>query len=228
MTAVLSKNDAAKAMDRIYRYQTAIYDMTRRPYLLGRDILLQELAPPDASNILEIACGTGRNLIVAAKLYPSCHLFGFDISNVMVTKARTSIERNGLADQIQIAKGNATDADSKALFKQGRFDRVYISYALSMIPPWREALAHALSLTENSGNLSIVDFGSAADQPRWIRPFLLFWLKMFGVTPQPDLKATAEALAQACNRPITVKRLWGGYAVLIVFEPVRQSASRSL
>ena len=48
------------------------YDASRRYYLLGRDRLLDQLAPPPGGSILEIGCGTGRNLIGAARRYPRC------------------------------------------------------------------------------------------------------------------------------------------------------------
>jgi hypothetical protein len=35
-----------EAMDRMYRFQRHFYDVTRRYYLLGRDQLLDRLAPP--------------------------------------------------------------------------------------------------------------------------------------------------------------------------------------
>ena len=61
-------------MDAIYRYQRYIYDATRKYYLLGRDRMLDELAPPPGGSVLEIGCGTGRNLICAARRYPRCAL----------------------------------------------------------------------------------------------------------------------------------------------------------
>ena len=57
-------------MDAIYRYQRYIYDASRKYYLLGRDRMLEELAPAPGGTVLEIACGTGRNLIKAAGRYP--------------------------------------------------------------------------------------------------------------------------------------------------------------
>ena len=63
-------------MDRIYARQRHIYDLTRRYFLLGRDTLIAELRPPSRGGILEIGCGTGRNLIATARAYPDAALYG--------------------------------------------------------------------------------------------------------------------------------------------------------
>ena len=57
--------DAASLMDRMYRRQRHIYDLTRKFYLLGRDQMIDRLGPPADARVLEIGCGTGRNLIRA-------------------------------------------------------------------------------------------------------------------------------------------------------------------
>ena len=44
-------SDAA-LMDRIYRRQRHVYDVTRKYYLLGRDELIEGLAPPADSRVL--------------------------------------------------------------------------------------------------------------------------------------------------------------------------------
>ncbi len=59
------------AMDRMYRFQRHIYDATRRFYLLGRERLIAELDVPPGGSVLEIGCGTGRNLILVARRYPN-------------------------------------------------------------------------------------------------------------------------------------------------------------
>ena len=69
-------SDHRAHMDGIYRYQRYVYDATRKYYLLGRDRMLDDLQPPADGSILEIGCGTGRNLVLAARRYPIARLYG--------------------------------------------------------------------------------------------------------------------------------------------------------
>jgi S-adenosylmethionine-diacylgycerolhomoserine-N-methlytransferase len=210
--------DAAVRMDRQYRWQRHIYDVTRMPYLLGRDQLITELDPPFGAQVLEIGCGTGRNLIRIAQTYPGVDCFGIDVSNVMLETARRSIASAGLADRIRLAQADAVTADPAQLFGRGSFDRVMISYALSMIPPWRQALAHAASLIGPGGSLCLVDFGDQAGMPTWFRVLLFRWLGWFHVSARTDLKAELEQLAARAGLELRICDLYRGYACLAKLE----------
>ncbi|WP_348533032.1 class I SAM-dependent methyltransferase [Hyphomicrobium sp. NDB2Meth4] len=207
---------AAEHMDAIYRYQRYIYDLTRKYYLLGRDRLVGELAPPDGGSVLEVACGTGRNLITAARRYRQAQFYGFDISSAMLDTARGSIERAGLGGRIQIAHGDATAFEANKMFGVATFDRVFISYALSMIPPWRGALQQALAALAPGGQLFIVDFGNQARLPRWFKRALRRWLAQFSVTPRDDLSTELEKIAAMPGYKVKRMALYRGYAVYAV------------
>jgi len=204
----------ATAMDRMYRHTRHIYDLTRKPYLLGRDRLIAELGLNSGGSVLEMGCGTGRNLIAAARAYPKAELYGFDISEEMLKTARASVRLAGLADRLHLRQGDATAFDAVAAFGREAFDRVYFSYALSMIPPWRAALARGLALTNAAGRFSVVDFGFCEGLGRVPRAILHGWLKLFHVTPRAELEAEIEALAQTTGRPFRFERPFGGYAQL--------------
>jgi len=75
-------------MDDIYRIQRHFYDFTRKPYLLGRDVLICELDPPSGGRVLEIGCGTARNLLRISRRYPRALCFGVDISTEKGSNAR--------------------------------------------------------------------------------------------------------------------------------------------
>lgn len=199
-------------MDGIYRYQRYVYDATRKYYLLGRDRMLDDLQPPAGGTILEIGCGTGRNLVLAARRYPSARLYGFDISSEMLKTARASIARAGHADRIIVAEGDATGFDAQAMFGRAQFDRVFISYALSMIPPWQQTLAPALSAVAPGGRLHVVDFGQQAGWPRWFKAALFKWLAQFTVHPRADLEAALAAAAADAGAKLDFERLYRGYS----------------
>ncbi len=219
----MSDGDHRAHMDGIYRYQRYFYDATRKYYLLGRDRLLDDLQPPPGGTILEIGCGTGRNLILAARRYPQARLYGFDISSEMLKTARASISRAGLADRITVAEGDATGFDAQALFGQAlsgksQFDSVFVSYSLSMIPPWRQSIAPALSAVAPGGRLHVVDFGQFEGWPGFFKAGMFAWLAKFTVHPRADLEEALREAAEAAGAKCKFTRLYRGYSDYAVIE----------
>ncbi|MDH7794676.1 MULTISPECIES: class I SAM-dependent methyltransferase [unclassified Beijerinckia] len=211
---------AAEHMDRIYRWQAPIYDLTRKPYLLGRDQLIASLAPPPGGTVLEIGCGTGRNLVAAARHWPRARFYGFDISTVMLANARRAVQDAGLEKRITLAAADAATFEPQQVFGRGSFDRVFMSYTLSMIPPWREALARGCDALTPEGELFVADFGDQAGLPKTFRAVLYRWLAAFSVTPRLDLDEELDRQALARGRAASVERPYRGYAVLGHIGPV--------
>lgn len=216
MSALHGPSEAAGLMDRMYRFQRHIYDVTRKFYLLGRDGLIAGLKPPPGGAVLEIGCGTGRNLIKIARRYPQARCYGLDVSEEMLRTARRQVARAGLSGRVVLAQADATDFDPQALFGRAGFERVVISYALSMIPPWREALAQALRVVAPGGALHLVDFGDQAHLPGPFRAVLNRWLALFHVTPRTDLDAVVSDLCAEAGALGGTTRLYGGYSVRAV------------
>jgi S-adenosylmethionine-diacylgycerolhomoserine-N-methlytransferase len=208
-------------MDVIYRTQRHIYDATRKYYLLGRDRLIAGLEPPPGGTVLEVGCGTGRNLIIAARRYPAAHLYGFDISSAMLETAQKSIARAGLAGRVRLAQADATRFASERLFGVPGFDRVFISDALSMIPPGREAVQEAFRAVAPGGSLHIVDFGEQARLPGWFRAGLRAWLAKFSVEPRAELETELQRLAEATGARLAFERPYRDYASLAVLTKPR-------
>ncbi len=207
-------NESAAKMDAMYRLQRHFYDLTRKPYLLGRDALIRELSPAPGGSVLEIACGTARNLLCIARRYPTARCFGIDISSTMLQTARASIAREGMADRVWVELADATSFDPMLLFGVERFDRVVISYALSMIPDWKMVLQLAANLVAPNGSLYVVDFSDQAGLPSWFRQGLFAWLNCFSVTPRLDLCEQLGGVTRSMNQSCRFRKLYGGYAVL--------------
>lgn len=216
-----NEENAAHHMDGIYRYQRYIYDATRKFFLLGRDTLLDQLKPPPGGSVLEVGCGTGRNLVLAARRYPDAQFYGFDISTMMLKTAEQQIERAGFSKRIKVAYGDATGFSGDDMFTVPAFDRIFISYALSMIPPWRRALPEAYCALKPGGELHIVDFGQQADLPNWFKSGLRAWLCKFSVEPRDDLEEALRALQSETDAGLRFERLSRDYAHYAVLTKPR-------
>jgi S-adenosylmethionine-diacylgycerolhomoserine-N-methlytransferase len=205
------QNDATRRMNRMYRWQRFIYDATRRYYLLGRDQLIAELNPAPGAEVLEIGCGTGRNLVQAARRYPAAKFTGIDVSTEMLTTAVSSIRRHGLDGRIRVAHGDATNFDPVKIFGVAP-DHIVISYALSMIPDWQGVLTEAVQRLKPGGRLHIVDFGHQERLPATARRVLQRWLTLFDVTPRGDLQDELVKLAERHQAQLEFKRPFRGYS----------------
>lgn len=188
MTSAVAGHGAL--MDRVYRRQKHIYDLTRKYYLFGRDRLIAQLGARPGASVLELGCGTGRNLAQVARVWPDVRLYGLDISQEMLTLAGAK-----LGNRATLAAGDATAFDPQALFGTAGFDHVVLSYALSMIPDWQGAIAHAAGLLAPGARLHIVDFGDLTDLPRPLAGLLRGWLRLFHVTPRDDMSVHAARIA---------------------------------
>lgn len=202
----------AERMDGVYAAQRHIYDLTRKYYLLGRDKLIAELAPPPDGTVLEIGCGTARNLIAAARRWPQAHFYGLDISEAMLATARAKVAAAGLSDRITLVQGDASRFDARALFSVDGFDRVFLSYTLSMIPDWTAAIERAAKAVAPGGALRIVDFGQQEKLPGWWRRALFAWLAHFHVTPRRELPVALRHTAMANGLELGFETLLRGYA----------------
>lgn len=200
-------------MDGVYRYQRHIYDATRKYYLLGRDGLIADLSPPPGGTVLEIGCGTGRNLIAVGKAWPQARLCGVDISDAMLDTARGSVAKAGMGARVVLAQGDACGFDPTALFGQATFDRVFISYALSMIPDWEAALIQAALCVAPGGRLEVVDFGQQEGWPSLWKRTLFGWLAQFHVSPRRELDAAIEDVARVIGGRAHSRALYRGYAM---------------
>jgi S-adenosylmethionine-diacylgycerolhomoserine-N-methlytransferase len=185
--------DHAALMDDVYRNQRYIYDLTRKYYLFGRDRLIAELDAKLGQSVVEIGCGTARNLIKMARRYPGASFYGLDASEEMLKTAERAIARAGLSDRIRLAHGFAEDL-TPAMFGADRlFDKAVFSYSLSMIPDWKQALKKAGESLSPDGEIWAVDFGDLTGLGSFTKRLLTSWLQLFHVTPRVEILLRLEA-----------------------------------
>jgi len=210
--------DHASLMDRVYRHQRYLYDATRKYYLLGRDTMIAGLNVPEGGSVLEIGCGTGRNLVKTAKTYPRAKLYGIDISAEMLDTAHAAAKRAGIAERTKLERADATHFDPVTLFNVNSFDRIFISYAVSMIPQWQSAIQESIRHLKPGGEMHIVDFGDQQRLPSLFKNALFTWLNWFHVTPRENLFTVSDQLAKEQSAHLKQKVLHRGFAWIAIIR----------
>ena len=210
--------DHAALMDKVYRHQRHIYDLTRKYYLLGRDRLVKDLAAKPGETVVEIGCGTARNLIRIAETYPEARLFGLDASAEMLRTAQEAISHAKLSHRIVLAHALAEELTPALFGLDAPFDHAIFSYSLSMIPDWRGALRRGAQCVRAGGYVHVVDFGDLRALPSFASGALRAWLRLFHVAPRDQLLSWLESGIQA--RQQCSLRVWPGrYAFVMKANP---------
>lgn len=210
--------DAAAKMDKQYRYQRYVYDVSRKYYLFGRDTLLNEMDVQPGESVLEIGCGTARNLLKLAYRYPGVNLYGADASSAMLEIAGNKLQGTLYENKIILQQGLADQLSHRDFGLEKPFDHIVFSYVLSMIPGWQSALHHALQLLRPGGYLHVVDFSDQASMPHWFRGVLLQWLEWFHVHPDPEILNHLEQMATQHHDQLHMRHLAGRYALLAHYQ----------
>jgi S-adenosylmethionine-diacylgycerolhomoserine-N-methlytransferase len=212
---IQNRSDAFAKMDRMYRVQRYFYDFTRKYYLLGRDRLIAEMEINPGDHVLEIGCGTGRNLAILAKKYPNANFFGLDASAAMLETAQTKIDAKNFTN-ISLKTALADDFTYDRTFDLEKpFDTVFFSYSISMIPPWRESIENALKNLKPGGTLYIVDFYDQKELPKFFQKLLKGWLKKFHVQFWGDLIPHLKGLEKQGIGKLDITPLYRRYALIV-------------
>ena len=99
-------------------------------------------------------------------------------------------------------------------------DRIFISYALSMIPDWPAAVERGVAQLAPGGQLHIVDFGRMDRMPSLPRAAFRRFLTHYNVTPRRDLEAVLRATAHRHGLSCAFEEMRSGYTAYAVLKRV--------
>lgn len=205
-----------EAMRRYYRFHAMIYDLTRWTFLFGRRKVLTRLPFQNQSApvILEVGCGTGKNLRMLRRLYPQARLIGMDVSAEMLDKARKTV---GPHDPLtELIQKPYTPDDSTLT---GQLDAILFSYSLTMInPQWKDLLQKAREDLKPGGVIAAVDFHDSPFQ----------WFKTHMANNHVKMEGHLKPVLESLFSPITntVKHAYFGIWQYLLFTG-RKEASHS-
>ena len=183
----------------------------------ARPIDRRPLAARQAASVLEIGCGTGRNLIKLAKTYPVASL---PWARCLGRDARHGAPRRCAAGLCAPRPPRASGCDCIrspcALRARELRPHRHLLRALDDPALARGAGEARSDCLAPGGSLHIVDFGDQAGLPAPFRFALNRWLALFHVTPRETLAAELAQLAQAKGLHCETVSRFGGYALCAV------------
>lgn len=195
-TASTSSQQGRK-VEAYYRFHAQIYDATRWSFLFGRESLLDKIPDlPSQPHILEIGCGTGKNIERLSYYFPDASIVGIDLSSDMLQKAE---KRLGSTNSVELRLGQYGEHS----FSYDSFDLILVSYSLTMFDENIEEIFEQICKElKPNGYIATVDFHTS--------PFNWFcrWMEMNHV----DFSGQLLSLFKKYFSPtdIELKNAYGG------------------
>lgn len=188
------QREHVRFLEAYYSKVHGFYDATRKYFLLGRDRLLEQIAEDQPEIIIEVGCGTGRNLRKLRKMLPEARFGAIEPCPAMREHATRKIPG------LRVTPEFAEDADLSALCS-ARPDAILLSYTLSMMLDPVRGLRNCIEALAPGGRVYAVDFGTGRGLGRLGRTLFLRGLGAFHVRPD-TLDALFERADQCEDGPL--------------------------
>lgn len=171
----------AERLAGFYAPQAERYDAFRARLLHGREDLIRALDIRPGMRVVELGCGTGANLECLARAVPLETLAGVELVDLcppLLAIARRRVEGRGNA--------RVVEADATTWRPDQPVDRVFLAYALTMMPAWQAVLDNALGMLASGGRVGLVDFHLPASGGRLGNALWRRWFAHDGVHLSAD------------------------------------------
>ena len=141
------------------------------------------------ASVLEVGCGTGRNLaLLVQAVGPEGRVYGVDLSEGMLAKAERLCAQAGWRN-VWLER-----SDAQAYRAPEPVDGVIFSLSYAVMPQHREVLRHAWEQLRPGGYLVIMDAKLPSGRTgKLLHPFVI-WTSKLTVLGNPDIRPWDELL----------------------------------
>jgi len=152
-------------LESFYVTQADLYDSYRHRMLHGRFPMINAMPAPKNGVWVDMGGGTGSNLeYVGDNLQHWSKVVVLDLCPSLVETAKRRVHTRGWNSFVSVVLGDACDFECPGLPASGTVDVVTFSYALSMIPDWKEAIRNAHRMLKPGGHIAVCDFTVTSSQ----------------------------------------------------------------
>ena len=108
-----------------------------------------------AQHIMDMATGTGDLAIAMARSIKGAHILGIDLSEEMLGVARLKVERAGLAERIELKKG---DAEALTFVEDNTMDAATVAFGVRNFEHLERGLGEFWRTLRPGGRLIVLEF----------------------------------------------------------------------
>ena len=209
-----------------YRKKAKHYDFTSRfspvpgyPEQAQRRKAVQALRLRPGDTVVDIACGTGRNFPLIAKIIgPDGHIVGVDMTDAMLAQAQRRIETRRWSN-ISLVHADAAEFE----FPTG-VDAILSTYAMTQVPECGDVVARGAAALARGGRWVVLDLKIPDTVPWWLLQLGIAMARPFGSTDAWVGRRpwdTIRAAMQDTLADLSWTELFFGTAFLAAGRPAR-------
>lgn len=203
----------------LYRKRARNYDIAANLYyLIGfreakyRKMAISALRLKPGDTAIEIGCGTGLNFqYTLQSIGKTGQLIGVDLTDAMLEKAKSKVEKNGW-ENIQLVQSDA----AKYAFPSG-IKGIYSTFALTLVLEYEAVIERASHALASGGRFVVLDLKQPERWPLWIIRLGVAITRPFGVSLDLAERKPWEVMKKYFLN-VTVTEIFGGFAYIVVGE----------
>ena len=221
-------------MRRMFNAIAPCYDKLNRLLSLGIDLLWRKTVVSHlgkTEHFLDLATGSGDQLLALLKAFPQAHGIGLDISPSMVELAK--IKLAAFQHRVDIQEGDMLHLP----FADSSFDAITLSFGIRNVPDRTKALSEMHRCLKKGGKLAILELTRPQNRALrtlhslYLRHYLPFIGRFFSKTEAyhylnesihdfPNRFEFVYEMHEAGFPKTSAIPLWGGLATLFLAEHV--------
>ena len=207
------------AVRNLYRKRAGRYDITANLYyLIGfreakyRKMAISALRLEPGDTAIEIGCGTGLNFqYTLQSIGKTGQLVGVDLTDAMLEKAKSRVEKNGWKN-VRLVQSDA----AQYAFPSG-VKGIYSTFALTLVPEYEAIIERASHALADGGRFLVLDFKKPEGWPLWIIKLGIAIGKPFGVSLDLAERKPWEVMKKYFQN-VTVTEIFSGFVYIAVGE----------